>query len=1404
MPILCTSYVLMFLFYTLLTYNHDPSPRHRSMFHPLTPPAPAPIKYLSTSGNYHRVRVRTRKKCPARATFYRRTPRWKTNNIGLVFPRSYRFIWVRAFTADKDNPSMSIPPYFYDGNEHDASALNQFDFDAQGWVASSHHRPPAAGVTRIGSSTADDICYDSDSFKVAVDNCASVTMTHCKEDLLPDTITPVHNVRVRGVGGYVPITHKGTVNWRFEDDNGRVHEFLIPNCYLVPHLPQRILSPQHWAQGLSDHAPLPNGTRCVTTDSAIILQWKQRRFSKTVKLSPGSNIGIMRSAPGFSKFKAFEALIEDQTDVVAYRMEFQPFPAPQAEHQSEHQSEYQSEHQSPSYCQPCDTPIAPNLANDFTVENFHVSDGEISQLHEEQAEATDNKSPRAVAYWWHCRLGHLPLPQLKLLARAQQIPATILQVAQLPCAACIFGKSTRRPWRTKGAYRPVFPATKPGECVSVDQLKSSTPGFVAQLKGILTTRRYTVSTVFVDHFSDLSYVHFSSSDTAVETLAAKHAFERYAASHGVTIQHYHCDNGRFAENVFLQSVKDSNQRISFCPVNKHAANGKAEKRIRDLQDTARTILLHATARWPSAIMTNLWPYALKMANDVRNQVPRAKDGRTPIIHFSGSGVQPKIELHTFGCPVYPLNSTLAAGKSIPKWDSRARLGIYLGQSPVHSRTVALVLNPITGHVSPQFHIKFDDAFATVSAEYCPTPYPMQWRSLAGFERPADDFGAQASSRAAALKSREIGEQASHRAAALDSSIFLPLLGHADPDGSNEDHPPASFTESVDSEEELSSEGVQQDATQQRTSGRTRRPTQRLVESRQQENIAFTMEVADEHMDEFIVQQALRDPIAFKSKSDPDTLYYHQAMQAEDHEEFRKSAKAEIDAHTTNGHWQLTPKSQVPSHHTILPAIWAFKRKRRIATGEIYKWKARINIHGGKQIKGVHYDETYSPVVTWASIRTLLTLSQVNKWATRQIDFVQAFPQADARCEMYMEIPRGFEVTDDSQEYCLKIIKNLYGSKNAGLVFHEYLKAGLAKLHFVQSKVDEGVFYRGKLMFLIYIDDGIIAHPDKREIDKVIRELRDLEYDISDEGDIGDYLGVKVDALADGCIKLSQPLLMQQICNDLGFNDRTKTKSLPALSSSILHRDLYGAPFSERWDYRSVIGKLNFLEKSTRPDISYAVHQCARFMSEPRDSHAQAIKQIVRYVLATSDKGLILQPENKSIECYADADFSGNWEPETAMIDPSTARSRSAFIITFAGCPLIWTSKLQTEIALSSAEAEFICLSQALREVIPLIEFFKEIESHGIQYKFQSPIVYCKLFEDNSAALEIARVPKMRPRTKHINIKYHHFREYVKKGIIKVLPISTEDQLADIGTKPLPFSTFVKFRELLMKWSLDTS
>ena len=117
-------------------------------------------------------------------------------------------------------------------------------------------------------------------------------------------------------------------------------------------------------------------------------------------------------------------------------------------------------------------------------------------------------------------------------------------------------KQTRRAWRTKKQLRQIRPCKSPGECVSVDQLESSTLGFVAQLKGILTKRRYRYATVFVDHYSDFSYVHYHSKITTEDSIQAKNAFEAYARSVGVPkICHYHCDNGRFADNGFMKTCE---------------------------------------------------------------------------------------------------------------------------------------------------------------------------------------------------------------------------------------------------------------------------------------------------------------------------------------------------------------------------------------------------------------------------------------------------------------------------------------------------------------------------------------------------------------------------------------------------------------------------------------------------------------------------------------------------------------------------------------------------------------------------------------------------------------------------------------------------------------------------------
>jgi len=186
-------------------------------------------------------------------------------------------------------------------------------------------------------------------------------------------------------------------------------------------------------------------------------------------------------------------------------------------------------------------------------------------------------------------------------------------------------------------------------------------------------------------------------------------------------------------------------------------------------------------------------------------------------------------------------------------------------------------------------------------------------------------------------------------------------------------------------------------------------------------------------------------------------------------------------------------------------------------------------------------------------------------------------------------------------------------------------------------------------------------------------------------------------------------------------------------------------------------------------------------------------------LATKDKGLIMRPNQEGMECWVDAAHATEWNNKTASDNPNSARSRMGYIITYAGYPIHWTSKMQTEIALSTTEAEYIALSQSMREVLPIMWLLEEAKHHGVPVLNARPKVHCKVFEDNAGAIEIANVPKMRPRTKHLNIKYHHFREEVKKGNVSIYYTRTEDQIAHIFTKPLPEISFIRFRERIMGW-----
>ena len=215
-------------------------------------------------------------------------------------------------------------------------------------------------------------------------------------------------------------------------------------------------------------------------------------------------------------------------------------------------------------------------------------------------------------------------------------------------------------------------------------------------------------------------------------------------------------------------------------------------------------------------------------------------------------------------------------------------------------------------------------------------------------------------------------------------------------------------------------------------------------------------------------------------------------------------------------------------------------------------------------------------------------------------------------------------------------------------------------------------------------------------------------------------------------------------------------------------------------------------------MSMAVHQTAHFCEKPMLSHEKAIKRLGQYLSQTRKGGIVYSPDtSKGLEFYVDANFAGGWQEENTD-DADNIMSQTGMVIMYANCPIFWRSSLQTEIALSTAEEDYIALSSALRQVLPLMKMMEEI-NEVFSLLISKPIFVCKIHEDNQSCIKMATGTKFSPRTKHIALKYHHFRSHVKYGRVDIYYIPTGEQIADLLTKPLSNEAFFTLRYMLCGW-----
>jgi hypothetical protein len=241
--------------------------------------------------------------------------------------------------------------------------------------------------------------------------------------------------------------------------------------------------------------------------------------------------------------------------------------------------------------------------------------------------------------------------------------------------------------------------------------------------------------------------------------------------------------------------------------------------------------------------------------------------------------------------------------------------------------------------------------------------------------------------------------------------------------------------------------------------------------------------------------------SFIAQSDPDTMHLEEALHQPDHEQFIKAMTKELNDYIGRKHWKVIPALAVPKHKIPSPMVWSMKNKRN-PIGEITKWKARLCAAGHRLQEFIDYWSTYLPVVSWNTVRLVIVMALLNDWHMQSIDFVLASPQAPINTDIYMKppkVPGKFDIPDspslsDRFTKVYKLLRNLYGPKDAGRMWFEFLQKSLLKRGWKQSTIDGFLFTKDCIILVVYVDAAILISPDKTLIQKEMKFLQ-KDYDL---------------------------------------------------------------------------------------------------------------------------------------------------------------------------------------------------------------------------------------------------------------------------------------------------------------------
>ncbi|KAG7564770.1 Integrase catalytic core [Arabidopsis suecica] len=993
-----------------------------------------------------------------------------------------------------------------------------------------------------------------------------------------------------------------------------------------------------------------------------------------------------------------------------------------------------------------------------------------------------SSNSKATLSSWHSRLGHPSSSILNNVVSQFSLSVSSSPQKSSSCSDCLINKTHKLPFSNS-----TIVSTKPLEFLFSDVWSSP----------VISIDNFKYYLVIVDHFTRYTWLYPLKLKSDVKTIFV--AFKSLVENKFQTrIGTLYTDNG--GEFIALRDFLTAHG-ISHLTTPPHTPehNGLSERKHRHVVETGLTLLSKAS------LPTSYWPYAFATAIYLINRLP------TPVLNMTSPfqklfGTSPNYEkLKVFGCRCYPWLRPYAAHKL----DNRSLPCVFLGYS--NTQSAYYCLHPSSGRVYVSRHVRFDEELfpfassansATVSDDSpnlstMPFVTPLRHQHLppsAPMIPPCSDLHRESSSTVTPIPASS--PQVCSRNSSSSNSSSLPseptaptengpqptAQQHSTENNSPQNKSPAHETNTQNSTQNNNPENNQPSSP---NSSQTVNQTESNPQTQTQTSATTSTSSSTSTEQPLVPVNPLNNhPMATRAKSGvikPNSKYIlastvassgdyepRTALQALKDERWRRALTDEINAQLKNHTWDLVP---LPSHKvTIVGCRWVFTTKYH-PDGSVSRYKARLVAKGYNQQHGLDYEETFSPVIKSTTIRIVLGVAVDCGWPIRQLDVNNAFLQGTLTEEVYMSQPPGFVDADRPNHVC-KLRKAIYGLKQAPRAWYMELRNYLLAAGFINSIADTSLFIlqRGTsiVYMLVYVDDILVTGNDSVLLAKTLDGLAS-RFSVKDHEDLSYFLGIEATRVSSGLHLCQKKYIMDLLAKTNMLTAKPVNTPMATTPKLTLHS---GIKLTDPTEYRSIVGSFQYLA-FTRPDISYVVNRLSQYMHSPTDIHWQAAKRVLRYLKSTITHGIFLQRHNPlSLHAYSDADWGG---------DSDDYVSTNAYIVYLGKNPVSWSSKKQRGVARSSTEAEYRSVANASSEIRWICSLLTEL---GISLH-KTPTIYC----DNVGATYLCANPVFHSRMKHIAMDYHFIRNQVQAGELRVVHVSTKDQLADALTKPLSRATF---------------